>query len=237
MSIDRDAPAVAHVTDKIGFDFAALSARDRYKLLIGAVVPRPIALVTTIDRAGRINAAPFSFFNCLSADPAILALGVEYRPSGPQKDTGRNVRETLAFTVNIVSDAILEAMNICAVPFSPGIDELHQAGLTSSAGFKVPCPFITEAPVAFECRHHTTLGIGNSREIILGEVVYAHLRADTVNAANLHVDPFALDAVGRMGGQGYASTRDYFDLPTMSVEQWQGGRIAQRSRPGSKSEP
>jgi flavin reductase (DIM6/NTAB) family NADH-FMN oxidoreductase RutF len=231
MSIDTDAPAATRATDKVGFDFAALSPRDRYKLLIGAVVPRPIALVTTIDREGRVNAAPFSFFNCLSADPAILALGVEYRPSGPQKDTGRNVRETLAFTVNIVSDAILEAMNVCAVPFAPGIDELHQAGLTATAGLKVPSPFIAEAPAAFECRHHTTLGIGNSREIILGEVVYAHMRADTVNTANLHVDPIALDAVGRMGGQGYASTRDYFDLPTMSVEQWQDGRIAQRTRP------
>lgn len=236
MSIATGTTGRGATDDKISFDFAALSPRERYKLLIGAVVPRPIALVTTIDHEGRVNAAPFSFFNCLSADPAILALGVEYRPTGPQKDTGRNVRETLAFTVNIVSDAILEAMNVCAVPFAPGIDELRQAGLTASPGAKVPCPFIAEAPAAFECRQHTTLGIGNSREIILGEVVYAHLRADTVNAANLHVDPFALDAVGRMGGQGYASTRDYFDLPTMSVDQWQEGRIAQRAWPKMRND-
>lgn len=211
------------------YDFKELSPRERYKLLIGAVVPRPIALVTTIDREGRINAAPFSFFNCLSADPAILAIGVEYRPSGPQKDTGRNVRETQAFTINIVSDHILEAMNVCAVPFEPGIDELQKAGLTASNGIKVPSPFILEAPAAFECRHHTTLSIGNSREIILGEVVYAHMRADTIDTTNLHIDPFALDAVGRMGGQGYASTRDYFDLPTMSVDQWNKGELAQRT--------
>jgi flavin reductase (DIM6/NTAB) family NADH-FMN oxidoreductase RutF len=206
-----DAPAI------VTFDFAKLSPRERYKLLIGAVVPRPIALVTTIDAQGVVNAAPFSFFNCLSADPAILALGVEYRPTGGQKDTGRNVRETLSFTVNIVSDALVEGMNICAVPFEPGIDELAQAGLTAMPGVKVPCPWIGQAPAAFECRHHTTLGIGNSREIILGEVVYAHFRADTVDAEKLHVDPVALDAVGRMGGHGYATTRDYFDLPTMSV--------------------
>lgn len=205
----------------VTFDFAALTPRERYKLLIGAVVPRPIALVTTIDAQGVVNAAPFSFFNCLSADPAILALGVEYRPAGGQKDTGRNVRETLSFTVNIVSDALLEGMNICAVPFEPGIDELAQAGLTAVPGVKVPCPWIGQAPAAFECLHHTTLGIGNSREIILGEVVYAHFRADTVDAARHYVDPVALDAVGRMGGHGYATTRDYFDLPTMSVEGWQ----------------
>jgi flavin reductase (DIM6/NTAB) family NADH-FMN oxidoreductase RutF len=214
-------PEASDAASIVTFDFAALTPRERYKLLIGAVVPRPIALVTTVDAQGVVNAAPFSFFNCLSADPAILALGVEYRPTGGQKDTGRNVRETLAFTVNIVSDALVEGMNVCAVPFEPGIDELMQGGLTAMPGVKVPCPWIGQAPAAFECRHHTTLGIGNSREIILGEVVYAHFRADVVNAGNLHVDAAALDAVGRMGGHGYATTRDYFDLPTVSVETWQ----------------
>ncbi len=216
------------------FDFGQLTPRERYKLLIGAVVPRPIALVTTISRDGVANAAPFSFFNCLSADPAILALGVEYRPTGAQKDTGRNVRDSLVFTVNVVSDAILAAMNVCAVPFGPDIDELREAGLTAMPGVKVQSPWIREAPAAFECRHHTTLSIGSSREIILGEVVFAHFHTSTVNPANHQVDPVALDAVGRMGGQGYASTRDYFDLPTMSVEQWREGRIAPRSVPSPK---
>ena len=210
----------------ISFAFSALTPRERYKLLIGAVVPRPIALVTTISKDGIVNAAPFSFFNCLSADPAILALGVEYRPTGPQKDTGRNVRETLAFTVNIVSDAMAEAMNACAVPFEPGIDELAQAGFTARPGTSVPCPYIAEAPAAFECRQHTTLGIGNSREIILGEVLHAHFAPGIVNPATLHVDPEALDALGRMSGQGYARTRDRFDLPTMTVAQWEAGAIA-----------
>jgi flavin reductase (DIM6/NTAB) family NADH-FMN oxidoreductase RutF len=220
-------------TDAAGtvtFDFAALTPRERYKLLIGAVVPRPIALVTTINAQGVVNAAPFSFFNCLSADPAILALGVEYRPTGAQKDTGRNVRETLSFTVNVVSDALVEGMNVCAVPFEPGVDELVEAGLTARPGVKVPCPWIAEAPAAFECRHHTSLGIGNSREIILGEVVYAHFRADVVNAEKHYVDPAGLDAIGRMGGQGYATTRDYFDLPTMSVADWRGRGPALRKR-------
>lgn len=214
----------------VTFDFAALTPRERYKLLIGAVVPRPIALVTTVDEHGTVNAAPFSFFNCLSADPAILALGVEYRPTGAQKDTGRNVRQTLAFTVNIVSDALLEGMNVCAVPFEPGADELAEAGLTAMPGVKVPCPWIGQAPAAFECRHHTTLGIGNSREIILGEVVYAHFRADAVDPQKLYVDPAALDAVGRMGGHGYATTRDYFDLPTMSVTTWRDDPAAANRR-------
>jgi len=207
------------MTDTTEFDFGQLTERERYKLLIGAVVPRPIAWVTTVDRDGRVNAAPFSFFNCLSADPAILALGVEYRPDGRQKDTGRNVRDTLAFTVNIVSGELMEAMNVCAVPFDEDVDELAQAGLTTRPGVRVPCPSIAESPASFECRHHVTLSIGNSREIILGEVVYAHLRSEVVNE-RLHVDPIALDAIGRMGGHGYATTRDVFDLPTMSVAEW-----------------
>lgn len=214
----------------VTYDFTKLSPRERYKLLIGAVVPRPIALVTTVDGQGVVNAAPFSFFNCLSADPAILALGVEYRPSGGQKDTGRNVRDTLAFTVNIVSDALMEGMNICATPFAPGVDELAKAGLTAMPGVKVPCPWIGQSPAAFECRHHTSLGIGNSREIILGEVVYAHFRADVVDEARHYIDPVALDAVGRMGGQGYATTRDYFDLPTMTVSGWEADPAAANRR-------
>ncbi len=201
------------------FDFATLSGRDRYKLLIGAVVPRPIAWVTTISADGVVNAAPFSFFNCLSADPAILAIGVEYRPDASQKDTGRNIRDTLAFTVNIVSGPLLHAMNITAAAFAPGHDELALAGLSRRPGVRVPCPAIVESPVAFECRHHITLSIGKSREIILGEVVYAHLHSNIVND-RLHVDPTGLDAIGRMGGQGYATTRDLFDLPTLSPEDY-----------------
>ncbi len=94
------------------FDFAGLSPRDRYKLLIGTVIPRPIAFVTTVNEKGLANAAPYSFFNCLSADPAIVAIGVENKPDMRFKDTAYNVRVTEQFTVNIVDDAMLEAMNV-----------------------------------------------------------------------------------------------------------------------------
>jgi flavin reductase (DIM6/NTAB) family NADH-FMN oxidoreductase RutF len=217
--------------DTVGFDFTTLSARDRYKILIGTVVPRPIAWVTTVDAQGRVNAAPFSFFNCLSADPAIVALGVEFRPDGAPKDTGRNIRDSGVFTVNIVSDALLEAMNVTAVAFGPGVDELALAGLVVAPGTAIDCPRIAEAPAALECRLHSFLEIGTSREIILGEVVHAHIRADAVNE-RLHVDPAVLDAVGRMGGQGYASTRDRFDLPGLSEAEFAADGIgAMRRQP------
>jgi len=115
----------------VTFDFRELSARDKYKLIVGTVVPRPIALVTTVDPEGRINAAPFSFFNFLSTDPPILALGVENHPDMRFKDTGLNIRLTEVFTVNIVSHAIAEAMHVCAVPFGPDHDELKAASLTA----------------------------------------------------------------------------------------------------------
>lgn len=217
------------------FDFSRLTARERYKLLIGTVVPRPIAFVTTLSKDGIVNAAPYSFFNCLSSDPAIVALGIEYRKTGGSKDTAQNVRDTGEFTVNIVSDAVLEAMNVCAVPFPPGVDELSAAGLHALAGEKVKPPRIAECPAALECRHYQTLNIGESREIILGEVLCVHLRTDAVDAANMHVDPVALDAIGRMGGHGYTRTRDHFDLPTMSVAEFQAGAGANTRRDnGSK---
>jgi flavin reductase (DIM6/NTAB) family NADH-FMN oxidoreductase RutF len=205
----------------VHFDFAALSARDRYKLLIGTVIPRPIAFVTTVDGLGRPNAAPFSFFNCLSADPAIVAIGVENHADMGFKDTAQNVRLTEEFTVNIVDDALLDAMNACAVPFPPGIDELVAAGLTAVPGTHVGCPRIAEAPASLECRRYMTLEVGRSREIILGLVLGCFIREGTVNPTTKHVDQRKMDAIGRLGGHGYSRIRDQFDLPTMSVTEWE----------------
>ncbi len=202
------------------FDFAALSARDRYKLIIGTVVPRPIALVTTRGPDGRVNAAPFSFFNSLSADPPILAIGVENHADMSFKDTARNIRMTEEVTVNIVDDALVEAMNTCAVDFPPEVDELAMAGLTALPGTHVGCPRIAEAPAAFECRRHLTLELGRSREIVLGEVKGLFLRDGLVDPVTKQVDQRGLDAVGRMGGHGYARTRDLFDLRTPSLAEW-----------------
>jgi flavin reductase (DIM6/NTAB) family NADH-FMN oxidoreductase RutF len=206
--------------DHLSFDFRTLSARDRYKLMIGTVVPRPIALVTTVDLQGRVNAAPFSFFNCLSADPPILALGVENHPDMAFKDTARNVRETEVFTVNIVSHAIAEAMHVCAIGFPPGIDELTAAGLTARPGTVVASPWIAEAPAAFECRRYVTVEVGRSRQIIMGEIVFAHYQGDVVDPANLHVDPARLDAIARLGGNTCSTIRDRFDMVTPTLAAW-----------------
>ncbi|WP_323769044.1 flavin reductase family protein [Antarctobacter sp.] len=200
------------------FDFADLSAREAYKVMIGTIVPRPIAWVTTISPDGVVNAAPYSFFNCLSADPPILALGVENKPDRSFKDTAYNIRMTECFTVNIVDRANVEAMSVTAAAFPPEVDELEIAGLTAVPGDRVACPRIAEAPVAFECERYLGIAVSSAREIILGRIVRAHIRDDIIDPDTFYSDHEKLDALGRMGGNGYAGTLDYFDLPTPSVE-------------------
>jgi flavin reductase (DIM6/NTAB) family NADH-FMN oxidoreductase RutF len=213
--------AIPNQDDTVTFDFRTLSARDRYKLMIGTVIPRPIALVTTVDQEGRINAAPFSFFNCLSADPPILALGVENHPDMSFKDTGLNIRLTEVFTVNIVSHAIAEAMHVCAVPFKSEHDELQKAGLTAMPGKLVASPWIKEAPAAFECRRHITLELGKSRQIILGEIVFAHYQRDVIDVERMHIDPAKLDTIARLGGNTCSTIRDRFEMPTPTLRDFE----------------
>lgn len=202
------------------FDFAALTERERYKLLIGTVIPRPIALVTTVDGEGRRNAGPFSFFNVLTHDPAIVAIGVENQADLSFKDTARNIDQTREFTVHIVDDALVRQMEICAIKFGPEVDEITEAGLETTPGRMVGSPRIVAAPAALECRLHSVLRVSPAREIILGEVVGLFVRSDALDPSNLHIDQQIMDVVGRMGGHTYARTRDQFDIKTTSKEDW-----------------
>src|SRR3954454_10198429 len=145
------------------FDLTKIGETDAYKLLVSTVVPRPIALATTVDAAGRVNAAPFSFFNAVSSRPPVVVLGINGEgPGGGYKDTESNIRDTGEFVVNLVDEALAERMNICAVDFPSGIGELDQAGLTAIASAEVKPPRIAEAPVSFECKRITGLSLGSS---------------------------------------------------------------------------
>lgn len=201
------------------FDFATLAPREKYKLLIGTVMPRPIAFVTTISPEGRANAGAFSFFNILTHDPAILAIGIENYEDMRLKDTARNIRETGEFTVHIADDALVAQMEICSIKFGPDVDELKEAGLETVPGTLVKSPRIVAAPAALECRRFTTMEVGRARQIVLGEVIGVFVRSDAVNEA-LHIDPARIDAVGRLAAHGYARTRDAYDLKTPSVAEW-----------------
>ena len=211
---------MGEIKDHTHFDFAELTERQKYKILIGTVIPRPIALVTTVNRDGAPNAGPFSFFNVLTHDPAIVAIGVENYADMRFKDTARNIRETGEFTVHICDDTMVEQMEICAIKFGPDVNEIEHAGLHMVPGTGVKSPRILEAPAALECRRYMTLELGPAREIILGQVIGVHVRSDAVNPENHHIDQMKMDAIGRMGGHTYTRTRDQFDHVTMTPEQW-----------------
>lgn len=194
------------------FDFASLPSADRYRLMANAVTPRPIAFVTTISADGIPNAAPFSFFGLLSHDPATLAIGIETRADGTRKDTARNIIETGMFTVHIADAALTAQMDGCSAPMPPEINELAAMGLETCAGKMVDVPRIVTAPVAMECRLHSTIDLGAARDVIVGTIEGFFLREDALSEAG-HVDQDILDAVGRVGGGAYSTTRNRFIPP------------------------
>ena len=183
--------------------------------LLGAVGPRPIAFASTVDKNGNRNLAPFSFFNALAADPPLVGFGIQRKPDGEPKDTYRNIIESGEFTVNIVSDDWVELMNICAIPFEETVDETCMAELSVQAGTLIGSPRVVNAMIALECVLFSEQSTGERGDLILGKVVMAHIGENLVNTDNYHIDQVGLDAVGRMGGQGYARTRDYFDLKSL----------------------
>lgn len=214
------------------FDFASLPKKDRYKLVVASIVPRPIAWLVTQDAQGRTNAAPFSFFNVFSNDPVVVGIGVGARgmggEEGPEmKDTMANIDATGEFTVCLVSEENAEAMNITGADFPPGVDELAMAGLTTAASAKIRVPRIAESPVALECRVWQTIPIGTHR-LVLGEVLAVQIRDDCMlDPARLYVDTPKLNLVGRMHGAGwYARTTDRFDMPRVTPEAVQARREA-----------
>ena len=200
------------------FKLADLAPRDAYKLLTGLVVPRPIAFVTTVSAEGDVNAAPFSYFNLMGSDPPVVVIGPGNHAGRP-KDTARNIRETGAFVVNLVDEAIAERMNLAATDFPHGMDELEQVGLTSAPSAMVDVPRIAEAPASLECREAATVRVGRSR-IVIGEVLVLHVRDELVDLEKMYIDAERLRAVGRMGGLGYTRTSDRFEMRRLTYDQW-----------------
>lgn len=201
-------------------DFTTLSAQDRYKLLCALVVPRPIALVTTLGPGGIVNAAPFSFFNVFAEDPPLVVLGLEARPDGSLKDTSTHIRDSGAFTVNLVDEALAERMNICSVDFPPGTSELGAAGLTAAPSAAVLVPRIAEAVASLECRHYQTLEVSARRRLCVGEVVYLHARAGIVDPARMYVNLDAYKPVARLFANLYAPLAKPFTLVRQTYVEW-----------------
>ncbi len=204
------------------FDLTQLPPHDAYNLLIGLVAPRPIAWITSMDPEGRLNAAPFSAFNYMGTDPPLVAVGVGNRP-GPGvvgKDTAQNIRNRREFVVNVVNEDVAQAMNVCAIDFPAGVNELEKAGVTTAPSSAVLVPRIAEAPASLECAEHATIEIGRSR-VILGRVLHVYVRDEFVDLAGPYIRADLMHAVGRINGLGnYVRTRDFWQIPRKKYEDW-----------------
>ena len=201
------------------FDLTELEARDRYKLIAGLVVPRPIALVTTLGENGRHNAAPYSFFNAFSEDPPLVVLGLGVNERGDDKDTAVNIRNGHAFVVNLVDEPLAEAMNICAIDFPPDISEIDAANLELVPSELIAPARLKAAPVSMECVHYQTLHPGQNRYLVIGEIRMIHVADEIVDPETLRVDRGRYAPIGRLFGGGYCRTHDRFEIRRLSVEE------------------
>lgn len=202
------------------FDFSGMAGQDRYKLMSAAVTPRPIAWITSLSSDGVRNAAPYSFFNMMAADPPLLAIGLMRRPDGSYKDSARNIIDTGEFVVNLVSESDAAAMNFTCIDAPPEFDELAHTSLETVPSTVVAPPRIASAPVSMECRLFQRIDAGLST-IVLGEVLRFHIDDALVDAERLHVDTLAMNLVARMHGAGwYTRSMDLFQLTRPTYAEW-----------------
>jgi len=198
------------------FDPQDLSPEETYAFFISAMVPRPIALVSTVGAAGVLNAAPYSFANGVCGRPPMVGFSAGQRrhyETGELslKDTPRNVADTGDFVVNIVDNALAETMNASSADFPPEVSEFDECGFTPAAAEAVQSPRIAEAPVNLECRLEQVVELGEPlSQFIIGRVVHFHIRDELIK--NGAVDPHRLQAVGRLGGNLYCRVNDIFEM-------------------------
>jgi flavin reductase (DIM6/NTAB) family NADH-FMN oxidoreductase RutF len=179
--------------------------RDRYKLLTGSIIPRPIAFVSTLSKNGLANAAPFSFFTAISADPMLVCFSPMRRGTdGAKKDTLTNIEETRQFVINIVSEEFAEKMNVCATEFSPDIDEFEASGLTKAPSEKIAVPRIKESKINFECELEQILHFGDNAgagSLVIGRVVHVHMDDELHDRGRVLAE--SLQPIGRLAGNYY----------------------------------
>jgi flavin reductase (DIM6/NTAB) family NADH-FMN oxidoreductase RutF len=200
----------------VDWNFEILGAAQRHKLLSGLVVPRPIALVTTLGREGVVNAAPFSFFNVLGEEPPALVISIGHRegdgvPAGSLKDTARNIVDTGEFVVHLVDEAITERMHGCSLRFPPEVSEVERVGFTTAPSHGVRPPRIVEAPVAMECTLLQRVPLGN-HDLYIGRIDWLHVRDGLVEPDSLRVRLEDYHAVGRLSGSRYVRIEDRFSI-------------------------
>ena len=195
-------------------DFSALSARDAYGWMIGTILPRPIAWVSTISADGKTNLAPFSFFQGVTSNPPTLMFVPVNTRDGAKKDTVRNIEQVPEFVVNLVSHGLAAQMNRTSAMLPYGESEFEAFGIVAAPSQRVRPPRVAAAPVSFECSLHSIVLIGEgplAANVVFGGILVAHV-SDAVLRPDGKPDPAKLDLIGRMGGESYVRTTERFDL-------------------------
>ncbi|RIX51552.1 flavin reductase family protein [Paenibacillus nanensis] len=190
------------------------SAQDNYKLLIGSIIPRPIAFVTTLSESGVLNAAPFSFFNIVTANPPMISVSVQ-RKSGQQKDTAKHAAARREFVVHIADERYIEAVNQTAAPVPEEISEVELAGLTPVPSERISIPGVAEASVRMECVLEQSIPLGGeagtpSCDLLIGRVVRFHIDDSLYEQGR--INPDKLQPVSRLAGDDYAKLGERFTL-------------------------
>ncbi len=183
------------------------------RVLTGVVVPRPIALVSTVSPEGAVNLAPFSFFNAIAYDPPTLVLGISRSAGWKAKDTLANIEATGEFVVNVVVDDIAAAMNATAAEYPADVDEFKVSGLTAAPSEVVRPPAVAESPVNMECRLNQVVAIGeepSAHTLVIGEIALMRIRDDIISGHR--IDHSRLKPVGRLAGNMYCDTSATYEL-------------------------
>ena len=197
--------------NKKTFDLSDVESRDRYKLLTGLVVPRPIGWIGTRRDNGTYNLAPFSFFNVVSTNPPTVLFSGGRHPDRP-KDSVALAEETGEFTVNIVSEDVAAAMSVTSGSFGVDEDEFAIAGLTAVVGNRVDAPMVAEAPANLECKVVEVIHLGQEGQsrLVIGEVLAVHVREDALDGTRIDTD--VIRAIGRLAGNAYITSRERFEI-------------------------
>lgn len=194
-------------------DPQATTPAHMYRFMIGVVVPRPIAFISTVGAGGGFNVAPFSYFNAITNRPPLLGISINLRAGAP-KDTLRNIRATGDFVVNVVTEDLAQRMVHTSGDWPDDVSEFDLTQLTPVPSDLVKSPRVGESPVAMECRVYREIELGDAA-FVVGEIVRAHANDDIFTDGR--VDPLKLKPVGRLGGDGYSTVRDVFHIPRPKV--------------------
>ena len=198
----------------ISIDPSVQSDRDNYKLLIGSIIPRPVAFVTTLSNNGVLNGAPYSYFNIVTTDPPLISISVQ-RKNGVQKDTARNAVEAGEFVVHISDESYIQQINETAASLPTDQSEVLLAGLTPVESDKIAVPGIAEASIRMECLLEHCIPLGGTKEspatdLLIGRVVCFHMDESVYQDA--YIDPERLKPVSRLAGNSYAKLGEIFSL-------------------------